>query len=87
MRCGHQPLAQQPNRKLVTGTITANLPAYTALKTGSAIESRMMLESDGAERLLGHGDLLYNSVGNPVLAQVLFMSAATKGAQGAAEPS
>ena len=65
---------QQPSRKVVTGAIDTNLPARVALKAGSAIESRSILREAGAERLLGHGDLLFKDVGNPVRLQAPLMS-------------
>jgi S-DNA-T family DNA segregation ATPase FtsK/SpoIIIE len=45
-----------------------------ALKTQSAIESRLILEEAGAENLLGHGDLLFNDIGKPVRLQSPYLA-------------
>ena len=65
---------QQPSRRVVSGTIDANMSARVALKTSSAIESRTILRGSGAEKLLGHGDLLFKDVGEPVRLQSPLMS-------------
>ncbi|MGD9897310.1 MAG: FtsK/SpoIIIE domain-containing protein, partial [Candidatus Methylacidiphilaceae bacterium] len=51
---------QRPERKIVAGLISANLPVHVCLRVSSAIESRMVLGEGGAEALLGKGDLLCN---------------------------
>ncbi len=56
---------QQPSRKIVQGALSTNLPARVALRTTGPVESRMLLDRTGAERLLGHGDLLYKDAGEP----------------------
>ena len=43
----------------MTGLIKANLPSRIALKVNSGLESRIILDTQGAEELLGHGDMLY----------------------------
>lgn len=58
---------QRPDVKVITGTIKANIPARIALKTTSQIDSRTILDSSGAEDLLGNGDMLYMASDNPRL--------------------
>ena len=58
---------QRPDVKVITGTIKANIPARMALKTTSQIDSRTILDSSGAEDLLGNGDMLYMASDNPRL--------------------
>ncbi|MFO0757698.1 MAG: FtsK/SpoIIIE domain-containing protein [Byssovorax sp.] len=66
---------QQPSRKVIHGPLDANIPCRVGLLTQSAIESRMLLQAPGAERLTGHGDLLYKDVGEPVRLQAPLLSA------------
>lgn len=61
---------QRPDVKVITGTIKANIPARIALKTTSQIDSRTILDSSGAEDLLGNGDLLYMASDNPRLVRI-----------------
>ena len=49
---------QRPDRNIVTGPIKANLPLRICLKVTSAINSQIVLDQPGAEKLLGRGDLL-----------------------------
>jgi DNA segregation ATPase FtsK/SpoIIIE, S-DNA-T family len=49
---------QSPRKDVVTGLIKANLPCAVALQVASGIESKIILDSTGAEKLLGRGDLL-----------------------------
>lgn len=65
---------QQPSRQVIQGALDANMPCRVALMTQSAIESRMMLQAAGAERLTGYGDLLYKDVGDPVRLQAPYLS-------------
>jgi S-DNA-T family DNA segregation ATPase FtsK/SpoIIIE len=57
---------QRPSVDVITGTIKANFPVRIALQTASAIDSRTILETAGAEQLLGQGDMLLKIPGRPI---------------------
>ena len=54
---------QRPSVDVITGTIKANIPSRIALKTSSRVDSTTIIDTGGAERLLGNGDMLYAPTG------------------------
>jgi len=67
---------QRPSVNVITGLIKANIPTRMALKVTSQIDSRTILDTRGAEKLLGKGDMLYKGEGSnePVRVQCPFVS-------------
>ena len=67
---------QRPSVDVITGLIKANISSRIALTVSSQIDSRTILDAAGAEKLLGHGDMLYSPIGSskPVRVQGCFIS-------------
>ncbi|MGN0444790.1 MAG: DNA translocase FtsK [Acutalibacteraceae bacterium] len=67
---------QRPSVDVITGIIKANIPSRISLSVSSQVDSRTILDSIGAEKLLGNGDMLYNPVGRskPERIQGAFLS-------------
>ncbi|MCC7438900.1 MAG: DNA translocase FtsK [Armatimonadetes bacterium] len=67
---------QRPSVNVITGTIKANFPARIAYQVATKIDSRTILDMNGAEQLLGNGDMLYLPGGmpKPVRLQNAFIS-------------
>lgn len=67
---------QRPSVNVITGLIKANVPARIALQVSSQIDSRTILDTGGAEKLLGAGDMLYLSgdMAKPKRLQSAFIS-------------
>ncbi|HTS00560.1 MAG TPA: DNA translocase FtsK [Bacteroidota bacterium] len=68
---------QRPSVDVITGVIKANFPARIAYQVASKTDSRTILDMNGAEQLLGNGDMLYLASGSPkpVRLQNAFISA------------
>ncbi len=67
---------QRPSVVVITGLIKANIPSRLALTVASAVDSRTILDTGGAEKLLGYGDMLFMPVGKakPLRVQGCFVS-------------
>ncbi len=67
---------QSPRVDVITGLIKANIPSRIALSVSSSTDSRVIMDTTGAEKLLGNGDMLYYPVGiaKPVRVQGCFLS-------------
>ena len=67
---------QRPSVDVITGLIKANISSRIALTVSSQIDSRTILDAAGAEKLLGHGDMLDNPIGasKPLRVQGCFIS-------------
>jgi len=58
---------QRPSTNVITGLIKANIPARIAFRTTSSIDSKIILDQAGSERLVGTGDMLYKSPSTNIL--------------------
>ncbi len=67
---------QKPTVQVVTGLIKGNIPSRIALMVASQIDSRVILDESGAEKLLGNGDMIYMPVGTskPIRLQGCYVS-------------
>ena len=67
---------QRPSADVITGLMKANIPSRIAFAVSSAMESRIILDQSGAEKLVGMGDMLYSPVGcgKPTRIQGAFVS-------------
>ena len=67
---------QRPSADIITGLIKANIPSRCAFAVSSGIDSRIILDTTGAEKLLGRGDMLFhpNGANKPLRLQCAFVS-------------
>ncbi|EFA43608.1 FtsK/SpoIIIE family protein [Hallella bergensis DSM 17361] len=64
---------QRPTTKVITGNIKANFPGRMAFRVTAQIDSRTILDTTGADQLIGRGDMLFLSGGEPVRLQCAFI--------------
>ena len=67
---------QRPSVDVITGLMKANIPSRIALSVSSSMESRIIMDQPGAEKLVGNGDMLYSPIGmsKPLRVQGAFVS-------------
>jgi S-DNA-T family DNA segregation ATPase FtsK/SpoIIIE len=61
---------QRPSREVITGVIKANFPSRVCLRVASKVDSRVVLDQNGGEVLLGNGDMLYQAAAAPAPVRV-----------------
>jgi DNA segregation ATPase FtsK/SpoIIIE-like protein len=66
---------QYPDRNTVGGALKMNLGGRVCLRTINHVQSNMIINQSGAEKLLGNGDLFYRSIGDPMRLQAPYLSA------------
>ncbi len=64
---------QRPSTNIITGTIKANFPARIAFRVSSMIDSRTILDTPGANQLIGRGDMLVSTGGDLIRLQCAFI--------------
>src|SRR5690606_21115159 len=64
---------QRPSVNVITGIIKANFPARIAFRVTSKIDSRTILDSQGADQLIGKGDMLFTQGNNLIRLQCAFV--------------
>lgn len=64
---------QRPSVNIITGTIKANFPARVAFRVSQKIDSRTILDANGADQLIGKGDMLYSNGNDLVRLQCAFV--------------
>lgn len=64
---------QRPSVNIITGIIKANFPARIAFKVSSGIDSKTILDSYGAQQLIGRGDMLFSQGNEPTRVQCAFV--------------
>jgi S-DNA-T family DNA segregation ATPase FtsK/SpoIIIE len=64
---------QRPSVNIITGTIKANFPARIAFRVSSKIDSRTILDGNGADQLIGKGDMLYSTGSDMIRLQCPFV--------------
>lgn len=64
---------QRPSTNVITGMIKANFPARIAFKVSSGVDSKTILDSTGAQRLIGRGDMLISNNGETVRVQCAYV--------------
>jgi S-DNA-T family DNA segregation ATPase FtsK/SpoIIIE len=64
---------QRPSTNIITGTIKANFPVRVAFRVSSMIDSRTILDSPGANQLVGRGDLLFSQGSDMIRVQCAFI--------------
>lgn len=79
---------QTPRKEVVTGAIKANIPVKIAFHTANKMESRIILECNGAENLVGNGDMLFLGNGSfkPIRIQAAYLDGKSKNELAASLP-